>query len=86
MSVQVTFECDGCFEKAPETKRLSSQFVSVSGRAHGFGSRIVQGVTELTPDGWIAFDPYTGCCYCPLCWQEIFNQPAPAPNHSQETV
>ncbi len=28
----------------------------------------IQGVA---PQGWVAFDPYTHCTYCPKCWAEI---------------
>ena len=69
MSVRVIFECDGCPSKTEA--RLKSEFVSISGRSYGLGRRIEQKASELAPDGWIAFDPYTGCCYCPTCWQSI---------------
>ena len=28
-------------------------------------------VQSVTPEGWVAFDPYTHCTYCPKCWAEI---------------
>jgi len=69
MSVHAIYECDGCFTTTQAT--LRSEFVSVSGRSYGFGSRVEQKASQVAPDGWIAFDPYTGCCYCPTCWLGI---------------
>ncbi len=72
MSVRVVFECGGCFAKAEGTAPLRREFVSVSGRSYGIGSVVpVNTVEDVTPTGWIAFDPYTSCCYCPTCWSEI---------------
>ena len=68
--IKVTFECGGC--DATATGRLESRFVSLSGRPYGFGSRIETTAQEAAPEGWIAFDPYTGCTYCPPCWKSIY--------------
>lgn len=69
MGTSVQFVCDGCEAKAEA--RLRSEFVSVSGRSYGFGRRVEDKASEVAPEGWIPFDPYTGCCYCPKCWQGI---------------
>lgn len=69
MSVLVTYECDGCDAKA--AARLRSEFVSVSGRNYGFGKHVEDKASDVAPEGWVPFDPYTGCCYCPTCWQSI---------------
>jgi hypothetical protein len=26
---------------------------------------------DVVPDGWVAYDPYTYCTYCPKCWEGI---------------
>ena len=31
----------------------------------------IQGVA---PEGWVAFDPYTHCTYCPKCWAGIVQE------------
>ena len=72
MSVTVHFSCGGCDAKAEGTAPLRMEFVSVSGRSYGFGApRMANTIDDVTPEGWIAYDPYTYCCYCPKCWGEI---------------
>ena len=79
MSITVQFECGGCFKSVPGTTFLSTEFRSVSGRAHGFGGQVMKrGIAEVTPEGWIAFDPYTACTYCPECWKSIVDEPVEA--------
>jgi len=75
MTVQVLFECGGCSATAKGTHWLTREFVSVSGRSYGIGSYHYSTPQDVAPDGWIAFDPYTGCCYCPSCWSEIKDGP-----------
>lgn len=64
MSVTVTFQCGGCFAKAEGTTFLQRE----------------QHASEVAPEGWIAFDPYTGCCYCQDCWAAI--EATPKENHN----
>lgn len=71
MSVTVNFACGGCDATAPGTRPLGRSFVSITGKGHGFGSYRYLTAQDVAPDGWTAFDPYTGCCYCPKCWAEI---------------
>lgn len=71
MPVSVTFECGGCFRKEPGTGFVRNNFRSFSGRSHGFGVYKEMSVTEVAPDGWVVFDPYTQCTYCPDCWASI---------------
>ena len=28
-------------------------------------------IESATPEGWMAFDPYTGMTYCSECWESI---------------
>jgi hypothetical protein len=69
MGVVAEYLCDGCDARA--TARLTSEFVSVSGRGHGFGARVEDKASKVAPEGWVAFDPYTGCTYCATCWADI---------------
>jgi hypothetical protein len=72
MTIRLTFVCDGCHKEAPGTGFIEKHFVSVSGRSYGFGSyRYVKSPADLAPEGWMPFDPYTQCCYCPECWASI---------------
>ena len=71
MPITVTFTCDGCFEAIEGIEDLSRTFTSVSGRDCGTGSWKYKNASEVVPEDWIAYDPYTGCCYCPKCWEEI---------------
>lgn len=70
--IRALFCCDGCDATAESTEWLRKEFVSFSGRSHGFGSARWQNTPDdVAPEGWIAADPYTFCTYCPKCWAEI---------------
>ena len=71
MGVRLAFACDGCFVTAEGTDRLRKRFTSFSGRDHGVGTYAVDGVESVVPEGWVVFDPYTQCTYCPSCWSLI---------------
>lgn len=67
--IDVTFRCGGC--DATATGKLVRRFVSLSGRSWGIGRYHETTAQEAAPEGWVAFDPYTQCTYCPSCWSEI---------------
>ncbi len=72
MSVKLVFECDGCDAKAPGTAPMGVEFRSFSGKSHGFGNRVYRKMPpDLAPEGWMPYDPWTYCCYCPECWASI---------------
>lgn len=74
--VTVSFACGGCDAKAEGTTFLRKRFMSLSGRDHGIGGPVWDvGVDDVVPEGWVAFDPYTYCTYCPKCWEEIMSKP-----------
>lgn len=74
MSVTVTFHCGGCDAKVEGTKPLRREFRSFSGRGYGFGASMPSNTVEdVCPEGWMAYDPYTYCTYCPECWASIEN-------------
>ncbi len=73
MSVFVQFHCDECFAKS-EHVRVTDKFVGISGRSHGFGSRVEQKVSDVAPEGWITFD-LIGCTYCPECAGSLRQNP-----------
>ncbi len=73
--ITLTFSCGGCFSQAEGTRALLREFESISGRSYGIGSYRYDTPQDVAPDGWIAFDPYTGCTYCPKCWGEIQQEP-----------
>lgn len=70
MAVHLVLECGGC-NAAATTERLRKEFHGINGRPWGFGVGKVNDVEELTPPGWVMFDPWTYCTYCPTCWAEI---------------
>ena len=75
--ITLTFQCGGCDAKVEGAGPLRSEFKSFTGRSWGFGGRVETTTTQsVTPQGWIAFDPYTGCTYCPKCWAEITEESA----------
>ena len=69
MSVRAIFECDSCDAKAQAV--LRRRFETFSGRLGGFGRYVHDTPESVAPEGWVAFDPYTSCCYCPACWASI---------------
>lgn len=72
MPIYVEFRCGGCDARVTSEAPIRKEFVSFSGRGHGFGSaRFTRTVEDVTPAGWVAFDPYTYATYCPACWAEI---------------
>ena len=75
MSVTITYEfqCGGCFAKRQGERRraVKREFSSFSGKPYGLGHFSLNIPQPDPPDDWVAFDPYTGCCYCPECWKEI---------------
>jgi len=73
--IKVNFSCDGCHVETMGTDFLHSQFKGITGKSHGFGHWEHDKAEDVCPEGWIAFDPYTQCTYCPECWAEIFAIP-----------
>lgn len=71
MSVTVKFSCGGCFKEADGTTFLRRNFITGTGKSYGLGYWQNDKPEDVAPEGWVAFDPYTGCCYCPECWGEI---------------
>lgn len=67
--IKVIFECGGCDKTA--SARMARKFTSITGKSWGFGSYHTDTIEEITPDGWIGFDPHTQCTYCPECWASI---------------
>lgn len=68
MSVMLDLQCGGCAATArvgPLRRRAESVF----------GGDLCRMVTDdperFTPAGWVLWDPYTYCTYCPACWAEI---------------
>ena len=68
MTVTVHFVCGGCDAEAEGTTWLKRESSPVFGNWVTYRTMEPQ---EVAPEGWIAFDPCTGCCYCPQCWGEI---------------
>ena len=71
MTIRATYSCDGCFTKIEGTTWFQRKFISATGKPYGLGTYTYSSVQDLTPTGWVDFDPFTGCCYCPECWKSI---------------
>ena len=71
MGIKTWFHCDGC-DEVEQGKDLERNFKRVGHDEHGnWGVTYDTTAVDATPDGWIAFDPYTKCTYCPTCWAEL---------------
>jgi hypothetical protein len=83
VSVHLLLSCGGC-DATAQVGPLVKRFHGLGGKDYGFGVAAVASPESLTPEGWIMFDPYTYCTYCPTCWQGILTAaeeavpPAPA--------
>lgn len=78
ITATIHYNCGGCDAKVDvEVDRLDSRFHGVTGHEYGFGhwDEPKIDVVEHCPEGWMAFDPYTRCCYCPGCVEEIWPDP-----------
>lgn len=84
MSVMLTLQCGGC-DASVIVGPLRKAFRSLSGRDHGVGREWVQNPEELTPDGWVMFDPYTYATYCPTCWASIEDGERAAPLRTESS-
>ena len=71
--ITLIFSCSGCEKVEQGTSFLKSKFVSITGKSYGFGRWQHETVEDVIPEGWIAFDPYTNCTYCPECWESIIH-------------
>ena len=65
--VTVHFNCGGC--EAKEDVKAWAHRSHMAPYGGAYGSRA--SYQDLVPEGWVAFDPYTDCTYCPKCWAEI---------------
>lgn len=74
MTTRLHLRCDGC-EAEVHSAPIPKRFESVSGRSHGFGSWRMPDIDSAAPAGWVWSDPYTGCTYCPACWEAIEIKP-----------
>lgn len=66
MTIKVVLTCGGCFAETSVDVREEVEQIS-----ENWVRKRVPRIPEVTPEGWVAFDPYTGCCYCPECWAGI---------------
>ena len=68
--IDLIFKCGGCDAQAVGTGPLRRCFERAIPTG-GFGVWKWARPETVTPEGWVAADPYTGCCYCPTCWAGI---------------
>lgn len=81
------YSCGGC-DKTEEVQvpRLGSRFHGISGGESGVGRWVNERADAEAhcPEGWMAFDPYTRCTYCPDCVEAIW--PDPEERHGIKVV
>ena len=71
MPITLCFTCDGCHTEEEGTTYLKRRFHGSNDLTYGWGEWKADAPQDVAPVGWISFDPNTGCCYCPKCWDEI---------------
>lgn len=70
MGVWLVLSCGGCNATAKGTGPLRERWVPVQ-QGSDFGTYVLEDPRDLTPTGWVMFDPDTKATYCPECWAEI---------------
>jgi hypothetical protein len=81
MSVMIELSCSGCMDATIRVGPLRKRFHGTRGE-WGWGSASVDSIEDLTPEGWVMFDPYTYCTYCPSCWAGIQGDVEKEPAHA----
>jgi hypothetical protein len=79
VTADITYQCDGCFEKATEKTKEGKVFEYGTPFVTSEGTSLIKRTTlsqkvnlrDHVPEGWMWPDPYTGCCYCPTCWAKV---------------
>jgi len=75
ITASLKFDCCGC------SKSVTIENIYMQARIESaFGGQLLS-VTikpkldpeDYTPDGWVAFDPYTKVTYCTDCWNHIMD-------------
>jgi hypothetical protein len=68
--VDITYRCTGCFaeETVQDVRPLQD---AEHGVRFGMVRYAVPTIELAAPKGWVAWDPYTLCTYCPACWATI---------------
>lgn len=66
MGVTITYSCGGW--RAARWIATAPQICE-----GGFVTKRAPSIPDLAPEGWMVYDPYTGCTYCPTCWDSIEN-------------
>ena len=70
--ISLTFRCGGCEAQAEGTTFLQrKRTVTVQGADGSWGYYTDPKAEDVMPEGWIAFDPWTQCTYCPKCWADL---------------
>lgn len=72
-----TLSCGGCdMEVQLERFYVRQRFHGFNGKDHGFGVWATRwpDIEAMAPKGWMVFDPYTRCTYCPDCVEDIFGE------------
>ena len=72
MTVMLKLSCGGC-DATAEVGPVRRRFYGVNGKDYGIGRYAIDPVEDFAPKGWVMFDPYTQCTYCPECWDRIEN-------------
>lgn len=74
MTVEVTFRCGGCDASTEATGPLRRRYEPIRPGSN-LCRTVTDAVEDIVPEGWVAYDPYTHCTYCPSCWATIGETP-----------
>ena len=70
MSVSIVLNCDGC-EASTQGGSMYRHLGPRVGHSLYLRPTLEAAFEAAVPDGWVAYDPWTYCTYCPDCWESI---------------
>lgn len=75
MPVRVFFDCGGCPASVAGVKLLRPDVVyDYVGAGLDRVTVHYPVIEDCAPEGWMVYDPFSGCTYCPECWDAIVDE------------
>lgn len=67
MGVTVHLACNGC-DATADSGAVRRHYLIRGDRIY---AKVQDSIEDVSPEGWVPFDPYTHATYCPTCWASI---------------
>ena len=73
IQIQIFYECGGIDASAQTEKLRVTKRIDLDPKVISTYDDIQTIIERNAPEGWMCFDPWTNCCYCPNCWASILS-------------